>query len=72
MNTAAPDMDTLKIQQIVADMENLNAETRKMFAETAQIRRSTWWQPVAALSSAMVAGAAIFGAALALLKYLGH
>jgi hypothetical protein len=67
-----------ELQRMVADSAKLQQETNKFVAEAHKLEaerrkldRERWWLPLATVTGAMTAGAAIVGATLLLVKYFG-
>ena len=59
-----------EVEKLSAESRKLTAEQLKLAAEEAKLRSDTRFSPWAILAQGLIAGAAMFGAALALLKYL--
>jgi len=60
----------VRILRAIDEAEKFRAEQKKLMAEEAKLRKDAVLSPWTLLVQAMIAVAAIFGAALALLKYL--
>ena len=57
-------------EKFTAEQKKLMAEQAKLLAEQAKLRKDTMLSPWALVVQGLIGGAALFGAALALLKYL--
>jgi hypothetical protein len=61
----------VRILRAIEESEKFTAEQKKLMAEEAKLRKDTGLAPWAIAIQSLIAGAALMGAALALLKYLG-
>ncbi len=59
-------------EKFIEEAFKLRAEEAKLRAEERKLGRDAWASPVATIASAMTAGAALFGAGLALARLVGH
>lgn len=66
------DEDLAKIRRSNAETEKFIEEAYKLRAEERKLGRDAWVSPVATVASAMTAGAALFGAGLALARLFGR
>ncbi|MGJ3647061.1 hypothetical protein ACLB0R_01130 [Sphingomonas sp. GlSt437] len=60
----------VRILRSIEEAEKFTAEQKKLMAEQAKLRKDTGLAPWAIVVQSLIAGAALMGAALALLKYL--
>jgi hypothetical protein len=60
----------VRILRAIDESEKFRAEQKKLMAEEAKLRKDTGLAPWAIVLQSAIAGAALMGAALALLKYL--
>jgi hypothetical protein len=67
LQTARIDAETRKL---MAETDKLKAEKYKLAAEELKLGRDTMLSPWTLVVQALIGGAALFGTALALLKYL--
>ncbi len=59
-------------EKFIEEAYKLRAEEAKLRAEERKLGRDAWASPVATVASAMTAGAALFGAGLALAPLFGR
>jgi hypothetical protein len=59
-------------EKFIEEAYKLRAEEAKLRAEERKLGRDAWASPVATVASAMTAGAALFGAGLALARLFGR
>jgi hypothetical protein len=60
----------VRILRAIDESEKFRAEQKKLMAEEAKLRKDTGIAPWTIVLQSLIAGAALMGAALALLKYL--
>ena len=60
----------VRILRSIEEAEKFLAEQKKLMAEEAKLRKDTGLAPWTIAIQSLIAGAALMGAALALLKYL--
>ena len=60
----------VRILRAIEESEKFTAEQKKLMAEGAKLRRNVMFSPWSLLAQGLIAGAALFGAALAFAKFL--
>ena len=60
----------VRILRAIEESEKFTAEQKKLMAEEAKLRKDTVLSPWMLLAQGLIAGAALFGAALAFAKYI--
>ena len=60
----------VRILRAIEESEKFTAKQKKLMAEEAKLRKDTSLSPWMLLAQGLIGGAALLGAALALLKYL--